>query len=992
MMTGAALAQTNAPVRDYGLGFAKFYQLGLPDVTGGMYGKLEITQRNANASPDDSMYIGRRLYQLGLSGNGWKTKELGVGTNRYVFDAVLVVDVMDQKTFEAWQRSQQEEAAKASATQRTPVARWEAPPLAVGRWKAVDVRKDIAKVFKVLEGADENNRNVFQYDIQAGSELLLTAAQLYRFGMKDDANRIADRLFAMQRDQRQLIQGAIGAIAQEQYSQSLKSFRLTRDWAAWHKSLTDVLAKFSGSWPQASGVKKLADLVKSRVNQPEPPPLVGEGLTEEDQKLARRLAVEPSSDTGNYGYTWIFPPPHYRQLGQGAATNDAMVAIRNRGIGAVPMLAAMLKDNTLTMRDNGQGGMNYFTGIVPGRGQGEETETMFNSMRRPVTRGEIARSMVQPLLIVDDQRRGEMQRTSGDDLTAECEAWYKEYKGKSVDELAMIYMEKGDQNQRQHAMNYLMRGKSQEANRAEIEKMLLTIVKEATDTPYIVQQYVQQRREKASNFVEQVAVLMAVTNAPVHPGTATGAMRVRRPSRGNDGEAFVKQLRDMVSVRSVRDLLNEFISGTQSVAMAQMKLQEQLSREAPDESLAMLLETAQKLDDPVKRGVLMGMVGTLKYARPGGWDQMDPEALDQDMAALTPNKFDPTKHADIWNKMLEDRRGEGQTIREAAAWAIEALYAEEKTQGEMPYEGRGGEVGVAVLARFGERGQEMLVERACARLAGKPVSELPSAGKVDENRRRKMTDAILAAPDASAALSELNLNEQLALAEIGRTNKAINAKLRPLADGIVEVKIAPEFKTAAALDGKLKWRKFDRETVRALLDVSLQLTRAGYSFNASIARRPNVGGTVVTFSKPPVLDQGSEMTAYYAMMGIPGASTNRQVIGGVRGWLAGGRHNAMAWWPAKEPARMTVADASAGIEARLLDEAEAELRFIAGRQQKSEQDMFWDELDVVIEKTGVFLPLSVTLYGEAEKGATAGKRETGLPIGVHEEDGRKQQR
>jgi hypothetical protein len=319
-----------------------------------------------------------------------------------------------------------------------------------------------------------------------------------------------------------------------------------------------------------------------------------------------------------------------RHMIPGAATNDVMAAVRDRGMKSVPMLVAMLKDNTLTLRDRNDGG-GYYGGMHFGRGQGEEqaAEMMFNSMQRPLTRGEIARGMLQPLLIMDDRQRGELYRMSGEDLAAECEAWHKEYKGKSVEELARIYMEKGDQSQRQYAMNYLMKGKNLEANKAEIEKMLLTIVKESTDTPYIVQQYVQQRREKASNFVEQVAALMAVTNAPAHSGTENGAMRVRRASRGNDGETFVKQLRDMVSVRSARDLLNEFVSGTQSVAMVvQMKLQEQLSREAPDESLTMLLEAAQKLDDSVKRGVLMGMIGTLKYARQGGWDQMDPEALE----------------------------------------------------------------------------------------------------------------------------------------------------------------------------------------------------------------------------------------------------------------------------------------------------------------------------------------------------------------------------
>lgn len=980
-VAGAAWAQSNAPVADFGAGFAKFYQLGLPDVSGGTYGKLEMTHYG-NRPYDYSQFSGGRLGQLGLSGNAWKIKELGSGSNRYVIGVVTVADVMDQKVFDELMKRQREEMMKAAATQAVQAAVWTQPAMAAGRWKTADLKKDVAKALKMLEEKeDEGRASWLRYDTQAGGEMLLAAAQLYRIGMKDEANRIADKIFSSQQNQqgkRMLLQGAVGVIAQQEYGKCYSAFRDSQDWGAWYKDLSDLQAKFAGSWVQIPGVKKLAGLVKVRSEQADPPALVGEGLTDEDQKLARRLSVEPSQPNQYYGggECWIFPQPHRprRMPGMAGVTNDVVFDIRERGIAAVPMLIAMLKDSTLTARDRNQGGMHggvYYDGR---RGEEQMAEQAFNAIQRPATRGEIARGMVQPLLIMDDRQRGEVYRMSNEDMALECEAWLKEYKGKSVDDLARIYMEKGDQSQRQQAMNCLMRGKSIEENKAEIEKMLLAMVKESRDNPYIVQDYVRQRREKASNFVEQVAAIMATTNAPAETAgdpRLARVMRMRRARGGNDRETFVKQLREMVAVRSVRDLLNEIVSGTGSVVKAHAKLNEQISREAPEGSLAAILETAQKVDDPAKRVMLLGMVNTLKYAREGGWDQSDPEAWDPETGGWKPNKFDPAKHAEVWNKLLEDKRGEGKSVREAAAWSIEALYREAEPRPSSYYGQK--QQAAMVLSRLGPRGQDLQIERARAILTGQTMPELPAADKVDADRRKQVIDGILSAADAGAALAKLTMDEQLALGEVAKTNKAVNTKLRPVADTVTEIKVPPELKAAEPVAAKLKGRKFDVELVRALLDACLKMAGDGSSFIAVIARQPNAAGTVVSFAKPPDPAQNQGMAMYYGMMGMPAANTNRQVTAGVTASMIGGRHYSHAWWPAKTPGKATIGAAAGGPEDKMMDEAEADIRTVGDRQKKNEQESFWQDLGEAVEKSGAFLPMSVTLVAEAGNVAGAVK-------------------
>jgi hypothetical protein len=970
-MAGLALGQSNAPVRDFGGGFTKFYQLGMPDVTGATYGKVEFT--HYGYAGDFGLSSGRNIDQLGLSGNGWKLKSLGEGSNRYVLGAVQLLDAMDMKAFEAWQKKQRDAMAKAGAASPQAMPAWDQPAMPAVKWKPGDVAKDVVKVLKALESARDEDSSVawIAYDIKSGGELLLMAAQLYRAGMKDEANRIADRLFALNKNPRQLLESAVGIIATDQYNQSYGEFRRTRDWAKWYGSLTNLSARFAGSWTMLPGVNQLSGMVKARAGQAAPPPLSGEGLAAEDQELARRLAVEAPVTVGNsfYGHEcWIFPQPHHRQMARLAATNDAIFAVVNRGLTAVPMLVAMLKDGTLTLRDRQQGGVYVDPFMSMGMGGEQSGDAMFNSLQRPMTRGEIARSMLQPILLMDERQRGGLQRMAADDFAVECEAWLKEHKGKTVEQLAKVYVEKGDHNQRQYAMNCLMRGKNAEANRAEVEKMLLALVKDSTDTPYIVQEYVRQRKDKASNFVEQVAAIMSVTNAPAQPPAGMAGRHVRRPPRGAERDVFVKQLRDLVSARSVRDLLNDYVSGSQSSATVRMKLAEQLGREPADESLAALLDAAGKVGDPAKACMLLSMVHALKYSQPGGVDETDDESMEPGAVAPVANKFDPAKHAEPWNKLLSDKRGTNRTVGEAAAWAIETLYSDDQramVPGAFP---GGGDV--AVLAMLGDRGRGLLAERARARLAGKPVPELPSADKVDDAQRKRITAGLLDAADPSAALAKLTADEDLAVREIGRTNKALSAKLRPLADKIVDVQVPPDMQAASGLAAKIKGRLFDKETVRTVVDSCLQMAKEGNSFNVVVSRRPGACGTSVAFSKPAAPDQNPEVAVYYAMTGMAVAGTNRQVVAGVRAFVAAGKRSASAWWPAREPAGAAPGASAAGtVEARLLDEAEAEIRAIAARQRKNEQDNFWEELAAVMDKAGAFTPISVMLSVEAAEGA-----------------------
>ena len=76
-------------VGDYSGGFAKYYQMGLPDVRGAKYVRLNVYN-------GDLARESMQMYELDLGGNAWLLGEEN-GRGRFVMNPGLACDVLDYK-------------------------------------------------------------------------------------------------------------------------------------------------------------------------------------------------------------------------------------------------------------------------------------------------------------------------------------------------------------------------------------------------------------------------------------------------------------------------------------------------------------------------------------------------------------------------------------------------------------------------------------------------------------------------------------------------------------------------------------------------------------------------------------------------------------------------------------------------------------------------------------------------------------------------------
>jgi hypothetical protein len=270
----------------------------------------------------------------------------------------------------------------------------------------------------------------------------------------------------------------------------------------------------------------------------------------------------------------------------------------------------------------------------------------------------------------------------------------------------------------------------------------------------------------------------------------------------------------------------------------------------------------------------------------------------------------------------------------------------------------------------GDEAVVLLVPRAGARLSGAALPALPDASKVDDTARRKVVADVLAAADPVAAVAKLSADERLALVACGRTNAALNAKLRPVANRIVNVSVAPEY-SADAIATQLKGRSLDRETAGKLLQIARALSRAGHRFSCAVTRKGNLAGTEITLGKPPKPLGGVEEFDPGVMLGMGGSGTNRSdKTAHVDGWLMGGKFFARTSWPAVEAQPPVVASAEgATVADRLLGEAEQDLRGWVSNQTRAQQEGFWTAIEDAVRKTPAFDPISIGFEGYPAEGA-----------------------
>lgn len=197
---------------DYSAGFAKFYKLGLPDVTDAQYVAVEL--HLTPGTMISSSHYEYRLNEAGVKGNAWLLGSDDQKPPEFIYNQARRLRIHDirKATGDVRQKLYQKPSAEY----------W-------GAWEAVDLERDIKKTIEFLEELSAKDKREIPY---TGNELcgrlFIAAIHYHSQGYEKQANRIVKLLFELQGDQRKVILAGFNLLADAQYADAYAAFQMRK--------------------------------------------------------------------------------------------------------------------------------------------------------------------------------------------------------------------------------------------------------------------------------------------------------------------------------------------------------------------------------------------------------------------------------------------------------------------------------------------------------------------------------------------------------------------------------------------------------------------------------------------------------------------------------------------------------------------------------------------------------------------------------------------
>ncbi|MBK8478218.1 MAG: hypothetical protein IPL39_18525 [Opitutaceae bacterium] len=546
-MLAMATAPTGqaVPARDYAVGVAKLSQLGLPDVRQATYVQLEAGYA---AAGELAMYGNEPK----LSGNAWLLTTKPDGTAVMLLDQVRVIEVVPPALAEARMKARLEAMSRAAAGNGATVesdAAEDGPDPVAGKWKEADLAADIRAVTEYLEKSDAGS----DYAVKRSAGLLfLFTAQVHSRGQSAEANRMMALLFEKVGDSRAVLGAAINRIADAQYQEAYRAFATSGNWTQYLAAMEAQTARFGTVWRQAPVVARVREAVRAQLAPGTPATLAGDGLTEEDRRIAGLLGRSDAVVSLRHpvfgGGTWVLQEP-------GASPKSGQPGpldlIQQRGTAAIPLLIALLGDGRLvrTSGESSQSFPHFSSDDDPM--EDEEIERTWANFPRPQAIGEVARRILAGLVLSEEEARGEEGGITPEVLAQKSQAWYSQHKSDDRAALRRLFLASG----RQEVIWRMLR--SSEAADQEAMEAYLLVGKDPLERLSVAVEYVRFRGVGARAFVERyVAELNKLPVAT--PAASTGP--VQRSSPEGKLAAVIKTLRELVSETTGEQLLQELLA------------------------------------------------------------------------------------------------------------------------------------------------------------------------------------------------------------------------------------------------------------------------------------------------------------------------------------------------------------------------------------------------------------------------------------------------
>ena len=919
---GQDAASSQPKTKDYGAGFEMFFKLGLPELSGARYVKLDLYSSNTMA---------QYFYDPSFSGNAWLLKEDKDGASVFILKDGRELEVYDYShVMKAKQKDVQAKPSSSDGQVVFATQNEDSETRTFGLWHDADLKKDLSKSLQQIAMSDSPNRKL---DIGGGllhGVSLLTAAQAYKLGLNGEANQIADAVFKKSKPPQLAISIAVNLLADAKYNAALDKFFIDGDWNALATRLDALLISFPSGWRAAPAVAKLSALVKRRAAASAPPALSDVPLDEENRALASELAVADSAKLGLRNSfsseargLWLFADQRDAKL-KNHGELQVIDRIKARGMKAVPLLMALAKDDYLIKGDSANANHNIFN---PLDDSGEDAaERILNSMRRPASRSDVALMLLAS--IVAGEESYDIGRNGRDSVVEKAAAWYASNKDKDELDLAKSYVSDGSQTQRVMAFTYLIQSSSSEKDFSDVEKYLLEA--EVGDRFIIesAKRYAIKRGAPAQAFVDKYVKKLK----EFEPEQEWERKQI------NDA---IGELTQAVSTRSAKEVIGEIASGSAKFDERLSLLAIKLKSEKRGDVVKLLLSGATEAKSPEIAGRFISYLSTTRgYVRSSSYEQGNSNR--QDVSPLPIGDS-----AGLWKTLLADERLLGGSselkISEQATMVFESLY--------LPPESAAARQKASMyLDPLRIRSiSKQRVEKALDGVKTSDLPPFPDPDSITEERRNALLTELKALPpkDAASTFAKMSYGELALLIREADKDASLCANFAQEANSIRKVETGD-----SSLD-VLNGAAFDKKAADRVFEILKGFATQGVSVLVEIRRQPCLGGIEISVQKAAdgaYVDQRAKMLAAQLK---PGDS-------GVSGILSIPGYFGAAGWPiAKDAASVQRKKASDDLLAEAVNDVDGDMNDAI----KQRQTEFWKRLDSFSAGEGNLLrPGSIKFY------------------------------
>ncbi|HBJ83134.1 MAG TPA: hypothetical protein DDZ88_04520 [Verrucomicrobiales bacterium] len=712
-------------------------------------------------------------------------------------------------------------------------------------WKNADAAKDAATAAEWLQkeakkaGAMQgllSGSDPFGRGDEAGAQFaasqqsaLLWAAMLLHTGQDASALSLATAALAGTDEaaRKQVLDAFFNRLGDQAYGKIMQDFAKHRDWAKLSTALDELVKKFPLGWQRRDAVRVFHHHATERAKLPAAPPLKTKGtLSADDQKTLLDWLKELEAGNQSPFHIWTLPPLVLEEDVESRSNEMETAFPRSVGLAAVPLLAALLADDTLTLVGlDGRGGgfqQHFFGG---GQDKTERLRNSYQSLQKPPTRAHLAWSVLERVL-PQDLRRSDLADFA--EAIPDILAWHASVKDAAPADLALAYIESGQND----------------------ETVLAHAI--ATDDPKKLVRLEGAMLEGVNiwdlNGLEPFVTKLGPQRGP------SFLTKVRQKLEGdlsryqNDASQQERQRKQMESALKRLEAAAKGEKKTPDLK-ALLAVFAAFDPEAEDADQVAIREAYEDFPKATKKLSAPARVETVVNALP---DFKSPKFAARMLSfafqgdggkslEITPEERQPLLEATktSWKRLLEAGNGEeDQDERDGMLMRVVG-HLEEITQGEVNFRA------LNQFATLGVRGTQVLRERGTALLAGQKPAALPDPAAIKPEQRQQLLAEWggKSSEEITRGLATLEIDKVLALNEIVQRGTDLPERFKTHITLIQEVRL--EKVTDAAPWQAWKGKPLDQASVTALAQQLSAYTGTGMLTVHARRSAPLFGFTLV---------------------------------------------------------------------------------------------------------------------------------------------------